>query len=90
MYQFAVAQQTSREKLPTFVQSFQTEVRALKANEANITTENSFSPDHFGIQDNHESHNDEKTLFQVFLQISDPSINPQIAKYVCLSLLSIT
>ena len=52
-----VAQQTSAAKLPVLFQRFQTEVRVLRVNEINITTENAFNYDHFGIESNHESNN---------------------------------
>ena len=50
-------------------------MRPLKVNEANITTENNFNRDYFGIEDNHESNNEEK-LFLLFLQIRNLRFNP--------------
>ena len=84
MYQFAAAEQTSTEKLQSFFQRFQTEECVLRVNKSQITGENTFNGNHFGTECNHESNDDEKTLFRVFWQISDPWFNPQTAKYVYL------
>ena len=62
-------------KLPTFFK-FQTEKHVRRVNKSEITGENSFNGDHFEIEDNHESSKDKKTLFWVFLQIRDRSVNP--------------
>ena len=55
---------------------FQREEHVRRVNKSEITGENSFNGDHFEIEDNHESSQDEKTLFWVFLQIRDQSFNP--------------
>ena len=67
MYEFDAAQQTSTAKLPPFFQRFQTEVHPLKVNETKITSENAFNGYHFGTEGNHESSNNEKAFFLVFL-----------------------
>ena len=41
-------------------------MRPLRVNKTDITTENAFNRNHFGIEGNHESNNDEKNLFWVF------------------------
>ena len=51
-------------------------MRPLRVNETDVTTENAFNRNHFGIEGNHESNNDEKNLFWVFLEIRDPCFNP--------------
>ena len=54
MYYFAAAHQTSITKLPEFYKIFQTKERALRVNEAKITSEKSFNGDHFSSEGNHE------------------------------------
>ena len=54
MYHFAAAQQTSTAKLPPFYKTFQIEERALRVNEAKITSENSVNGDNFSSEDNSE------------------------------------
>ena len=68
---------------------FQREEHVRRVNKSEITGENSFNGDHFEIEGNHESSQDEKTLFWVFLQIRDQSFNPYTAKYVYLDFWSI-
>ena len=51
-------------------------MHALKVNETKITTENTFSRDQLGIEDQtDEANKDEKTLLCVFSQILDPYFN---------------
>ena len=54
MYHFATAQQTSTAKFPPFYQTFQTEERALRFNEAKITSKNSVNGDKFSSKGNYE------------------------------------
>ena len=54
----------------------------LRVNKTKITGEDAFNGNHFGIKDNHESSNDEKTLSWVFLQICDPCFNIKYFLYV--------
>ena len=56
--------------------SFQTEEHIVRVNKSEITGENVFNGDVFGIEDNHESSNDEKTWFYIFLQICYLCFNP--------------
>ena len=67
---------TSTVKLPAYFWRFQTEEFVLRVNKSKITGENTFNGDHFEIEDNHESTEDEQTLFCFFLQICDPRFNP--------------
>ena len=69
-------QQTSPVKLPAFFFRFQTKERVLRVNKTKITGENTFNGDYFDIESNHESSEDEITLFWVFLQSCDPCFNP--------------
>ena len=69
-------QQTSTAKLPAFFQSFQTEERVLSVNKTKSTGKNAFNGDHLGPEGNHESANEEKSFFRVFLQICNPCFNP--------------
>ena len=55
---------------------FQTEERVLRVNRSKITGENTFNGDNFEIEDNHESTEDDQTLFCFFLQICDSCFNP--------------
>ena len=48
----------------------------LRVNKSGITGENTFNGDHFDIEANHDSINDEQTLFQAFLRICDQCFNP--------------
>ena len=70
-------------KLPTVFQRFQTKVREW-VNE----TGDQFNGDNVGTECNHESSNDEKTLFLIFLQICDSCFNPLPAKDICPRLLT--
>ena len=47
----------------------------LGVNKRGITGENTFNGDHFEIEANHDSINDEQTLFLVFLRICDQCFN---------------
>ena len=69
--------------------SFQTEERVVRVNKGKITCENTFNGDHFEIEGNHESGEDEGILFLVFLQIFDLCFNPWIWKFVYLRFWSI-
>ena len=64
------------DRLPAFFERFQTEERVLRINKTKSSDENALNGNHFGTQGNHESSNDEKALFWVFLQICDPCFNP--------------
>ena len=76
MYYFAAPQQTSAAKLPAFFQRFQTKEHVLSINKTKSSGENAFHGYHFETEGNHESSNDKKTLFWIFLQICDPCFNP--------------
>ena len=76
MYYFAAVQQPSTVKLPAFIQRFQTEERVLGVNKTKSSGKNAFNGDHLGTEGNHESSNNEKNLFWVFLQICDRFFNP--------------
>ena len=82
MYQFAAARYTSTIKLPAIYLRFQTEENFLSVDKREITAENAFHGDLFEIEDNHESSKDEKTWFQVCLEICYSCLNLQTAKYV--------
>ena len=69
-------QQTSTVKLTAFFEKFQTEEHVLRVNKTKSSDENTLNGNHFGTEDNHESSNNEKTLFWVFLQICKPCFNP--------------
>ena len=56
-------QQTSPVKLPVFFFRFQTKERVLRVNKTKITGENTFNGYYFEIETNHESSEDEITLF---------------------------
>ena len=62
-------QQTSTKKLQGFCLRFQTEELLLRVKKSEITGENAFHRDLFGIKGNHESSKDENTLCQIFLQV---------------------
>ena len=68
--------ETSTVKLPAFYLRLQTEERVLSINKGEITGENAFHGDLLEIEDNHKNGKDEKTLFQVFLQIYYSCFNP--------------
>ena len=59
-----------------FFFKFQTEELILRVNKSEITGENTFNADHFKIEANHDSINDQETLFLVFSQICDQCFNP--------------
>ena len=63
------AQQTSTAKLPAFFRRFHTEKHVLWVNKTKSAGENAFNGDHLGTEGNHESSNDKKNLFWVFLLI---------------------
>ena len=67
---------TSTVKIPAYFWRFQTEERVLRVNKSKITGENTFNGDNFEIEDNHESTEDDQTLFWFFLQICDSCFNP--------------
>ena len=48
----------------------------LRVKKTKITGENASNGDHFGTTGNHESSNNQKTLFGVCLKICDPCFNP--------------
>ena len=62
-------------KLPAFFQRIQTEERVLRVNKNKSTGENALNGDHLGTEGNHESSNNKRNLFWVFLQICDPCFN---------------
>ena len=55
---------------------FPTEERVVRVNKGKITRENTFNRDHFEIEGNHESSQNKKTLFCVFLHICYQCFNP--------------
>ena len=55
---------------------FQTKGRVLRVNKSEVIAENTFNGDNVHIEVNHNSINDEKILFWVFLQICDQCFNP--------------
>ena len=69
--------------------TFHTEKFILKVNKGEITRENAFNGGLFETEYDHESSKDEKTWFQVFLQICYPCSNPWAAKYIYLQFSSI-
>ena len=75
MLYFAAAQPTNIAKLTVFFQRFQTKEHIQRVNKTKSTGENAFNGDHFWTEGNHESSNNEKTLFWVFLQICDSCFN---------------
>ena len=84
MYQFAAEQQTSTAKLLALFERFQTEERVLRVNKTKSSDENAFNGSNLGTEGNHESSNDEKVLFWVFLQICNLCFNPLTAEDVYL------
>ena len=56
-------QQTSTVKLLVFYLRLQTEERDRRINKSEMTGENAFHADLFGIDDNHEASKDKKTWF---------------------------
>ena len=56
-------EQTSAVKFLAFSLRFQTKRRVQRVDKSEITGENAFSGDFFGIEDNHEASKDKKNLF---------------------------
>ena len=54
---------------------FETKERLLRVNKSNITGENTFNGNHFGIEGNHGSSKEENVLFYSFLLICDQCFN---------------
>ena len=61
--------------LSAFFLRFQTAERVPSVNKSEINGENTFNGDYFQIEANHESTDDEESLFCVFLQICDQCFN---------------
>ena len=63
-------------RLPAFFFRFQTEERVLRVNETKIACEKTFNGNYFVAEGNHESSEDEKILFSVFLQSCNSCFKP--------------
>ena len=59
-----------------FFWSFETTDRILRVKQSKITGENTCNEDHFEIEGNDGSNKEKKTLFWIFLEISDQCFNP--------------
>ena len=69
-------QQINTVKLPAIFKKFQIKERVLRVNKGEITGESTFNKVHFQIDGKQESSKDEKFLFWVSLQTSEPCFNP--------------
>ena len=72
IYRFVAVQQTSTLKLPANSSEFQTKEHFLSVNKSEITGENAFNGNDFGVEGNHRSGKEEKIAFSLFWQICDP------------------